>query len=207
MDGSLGTWQAHLAYALVWLSFGALHSLLAHEPLRSRLKRACGAYGRLTYTAIAVVHLVAVAAAGGWLFHSSAWVIWPWPVVGLLMLVHLCGWGLLLMVLRRYETGRLLGTAQLAERARGIEDPSDDEAMLTDGPHAVVRHPLYAAGLLILWGQAFGAFGIATALWGSLYLVVGAALEERRLSLLFGQAYEDYRRAVPPFVPRLRRPH
>ncbi len=204
MDGSLGTWQAHLVYALAWLSFGALHSLLAHEPPRGWLKRVCGVYGRLTYTAIAVLHLAAVAAVGAWLFRSVPWTIWPWPLVGLFVLVHLCGWVFLLTVLRRYEAGRLLGTAQLAESRRGIADPSDDEALMTAGPHAVVRHPLYAAGLLILWGQALGGFGIATALWGSLYLVVGARLEERRLSVIFGQAYNDYRRAVPAFVPRLR---
>ena len=205
MLDSLGTWQAHLVYALAWLSFGALHSLLAHEPLRSRLKRACGVYARLTYTAIAVVHLVAVSAAGVWLFRSFPWTIWPWPIVALLVAVHLCGWALLFAVLRRYEAGRLLGTAQLAERRHGVADPADDEALMTSGPHAVVRHPLYAAGLLILWGQALGAHGIATALWGSLYLVVGARLEERRLSIVFGQAYDDYRRAVPAFVPKWRR--
>ena len=202
MDGSLGIWQAHLAYALAWLSFGVLHSLLAHEPLRSRLKRACGVYARLAYTIIAVVHLIAVAAVGFWVFQSSAWTLWPWPVVVLLAVIHLCGWGLLFAVLRRYDAGRLLGTTQLAERKHGIMEPADEEPLMTSGPHAVVRHPLYAAGLLILWGQAFGAHGIATALWGSLYLIVGARLEERRLSAVFGQSYEDYRRAVPAFVPK-----
>ena len=205
MDGSLGTWQAHLVYALAWLSFGVLHSLLAHEPLRGRLKLICGIYGRLTYTAIAVVHLIAVAAAGIWLFRSSPWIIWPWPLVALLVMVHFCGWVLLFAVLRRYEAGRLLGTSQLVEHRRGVADPADDEALMTSGPHAVVRHPLYAAGLLILWGQAFGAHGIATALWGSLYMVVGARLEERRLSTAFGRAYDDYRRAVPAFAPKWRR--
>ena len=45
------------------------------------------------------------------------------------------------------------------------------------------------------------ALGLATAVWGSAYLVIGTAFEERKLRRLYGQAYEDYRARVPAFVP------
>jgi len=53
--------------------------------------------------------------------------------------------------------------------------------------HRFVRHPLYSAAFLILWG--------------SVYLVVGSHFEERFLERLYGDAYADYRRRVPAFVP------
>ena len=42
------------------------------------------------------------------------------------------------------------------------------------------------------WSAYFG---------GSLYLVVGAAFEERGLLRLYGADYADYRRRVPAFIP------
>ena len=75
--------------------------------------------------------------------------------------------------------------------------------MHTDGLHARMRHPLYTAGLLILWGLASSEAGLATAVWGTLYFLIGARCEERRLITLFGDAYRDYRQRVPAFLPRL----
>lgn len=205
MDGDLGGWQVHAAYAAAWASFGALHSLLAHEPWRTRLKQACGAQARLVYNAIALVHLGLVYAAGAWLFRGLPAIMWPTPVVAALTAVHVAGWVLLVVAVRGYEPNRLIGVTQLSEGRRGVTAPADDEPLRTDGLHDRLRHPLYAAGLLILWGQALGGWGLATAVWGSLYLVIGARLEERRLSALWGKAYDDYRARVPAFLPRLGR--
>lgn len=108
--------------------------------------------------------------------------------------VHGAGWVVLVASARFYDLGRLAGLAQW----RG---DSEDEGLRTDGPHAWVRHPLYAGGYLILWGAAGTPLGLATALWGSLYLAAGTWLEERKLLRLYGPAYAEYRRRVPALVP------
>lgn len=44
-------------------------------------------------------------------------------------------------------------------------------------------------------------FVFATARWGSLNLLIGERLEERRLVALYGDAYRTYSERVATFVP------
>ena len=190
---------AHLLYALAWLSFAAGHSALAHAPLRDWAKRRLGRWFRLSYNLFATVHIAAVWLVGVWLFRGIPTAAQPAAVDGGLLAVQIVGWAVLLVGLRGYDLGRFSGLTQLRDRAGA--DPADDEPLRTDGLHRYVRHPIYTGGLLILWGQAWGPMGIATAVWGSLYLVIGARFEEHRLLRLFGPAYAGYRARVPAFVP------
>jgi protein-S-isoprenylcysteine O-methyltransferase Ste14 len=192
--------DAQLIYAVAWLTFGAGHSLLAGETLKRRLHALFGAYYRLSYNLFAVVHLALVWWVGAWAFRgldgsdlgSS---LGPVPIV-----VNLAGWLLMLVGLGGYDLGRLGGTRQIRNHLKGIVEP-DDEPLRLDGLHRYVRHPLYSAGFLILWGRVSDEFGLATAVWGSLYLLIGSGFEERRLLRLYGTAYADYRARVPAFVP------
>ncbi len=106
--------------------------------------------------------------------------------------------GLIILVaaLRHYDLGQFAGTAQ-------IRGPKEDliEPLHLTGLHTYVRHPIYAGATLILWGNAQDDFGLATALFGSVYLVIGTWLEERQLVETYGDAYRDYRRKVPAVVP------
>jgi protein-S-isoprenylcysteine O-methyltransferase Ste14 len=106
----------------------------------------------------------------------------------------------MLIGLRGYDLGRLAGTHQIRVADGGAEDP-EDEPLRVDGLHRYVRHPLYTGGFLILWGRVDGDLELATAIWASLYLVIGSRFEERRLLTLYGAEYADYRRRVPAFFP------
>src|SRR3546814_3776572 len=64
-----------------------------------------------------------------------------------------------------------------------------------------MRHPLYSALFLMLWGLARSPLGLATATWASVYLIVGSRIEEQRLIARYGDAYRTYRRATPAFLP------
>ena len=75
------------------------------------------------------------------------------------------------------------------------------EPLATGGLNAFVRHPLYSGLFLVLWARVSNDLTLATALWGSLYLVIGSRFEERRLLRVYGEAYARYRAAVPAFVP------
>lgn len=79
--------------------------------------------------------------------------------------------------------------------------------LVTDGPYAITRHPIYSGLLLMLFGQAL--------VWGSLLTLLLAVVlsvtlffhtvyEELLFEQHFGSAYRDYCRRVPrlvPFVP------
>jgi protein-S-isoprenylcysteine O-methyltransferase Ste14 len=190
----------HLGYGLAWLSFGAGHSLLAGRRAKDLLHRALGAWYRLAYNLFAVLHLALVWTIGRWLLGDDpAFAMAAW-MQGILLVVHLAGWLLMLVALGGYDLGRLAGSRQIRAQRLGIVEP-EDEALRTDGCHRFVRHPLYTAAFLILWGAVDGPFQLATAAWGSLYLVIGTWLEERRLLQRYGQAYADYRARVPAFIP------
>lgn len=187
---------AHVVYALAWLSFGASHSLLAAGRPHAWLVRRFGRFHRLAFNGIAVVHVAAVWAVG-WagLGDSPAFPL-PTPVVAIMGAVAVLGVVLLVVFLRAYDPGRLTGTAQM--RGRGDDA---DEPLRLDGIHRWVRHPLYAAGFLVLWGRAVDPLGLATAIWASAYLVIGSLFEERKLLARFGAPYAEYRRRVPRFIP------
>ena len=65
-----------------------------------------------------------------------------------------------------------------------------------------VRHPLYTVGLIFIWLLTEMTVNrLALNIGLSLYLVVGALYEERKLVLEFGQAYQEYREQTPMLIP------
>ena len=81
------------------------------------------------------------------------------------------------------------------------------QKLLTEGVYARVRHPRYAQFLLVLLGYAlfanYLALYVVFVLWlGAAYLIV--LFEERELQDRFGEAYAEYARRVPRFVPQWR---
>jgi len=85
-------------------------------------------------------------------------------------------------------------------------DVGEDRKLVTEGPYAFVRHPMYLAylafflGMLLLSGDPlFGGTGMLIIL--SL-MVLRVRYEERLLRDRFGEEYENYRRRVGAFIPR-----
>jgi protein-S-isoprenylcysteine O-methyltransferase Ste14 len=65
-----------------------------------------------------------------------------------------------------------------------------------------MRHPLYTAGLIIIWlAPVMNTNLLALNAGLSIYLVLGAHVEESKLVHEFGETYEDYRRRTPMFIP------
>jgi protein-S-isoprenylcysteine O-methyltransferase Ste14 len=78
------------------------------------------------------------------------------------------------------------------------------EAMLADGPYRRTRNPLYLGTLLHTIGISLlmppsGALLAVVLLW--VFQVRLALAEEPFLAARFGQAYLDYKQAVPRFLP------
>jgi protein-S-isoprenylcysteine O-methyltransferase Ste14 len=76
------------------------------------------------------------------------------------------------------------------------------------GVYARVRHPRYLLYMLMILSMAFltGARAIfLLAFFNILMYQILAPLEERKLLDQYGPQYEDYRRLVPRFLPRLGR--
>jgi protein-S-isoprenylcysteine O-methyltransferase Ste14 len=117
---------------------------------------------------------------------------------GGLVCLAFAGW--LLGRLRRHLTVRtLVGVPEIA--------PGSGGELLTGGVYGKVRHPRYLQMTIALAGYALIAnypavYGALLFWCTGIYLVV--LLEERELRERFGDAYRDYCRRVPRFVPRFR---
>jgi protein-S-isoprenylcysteine O-methyltransferase Ste14 len=79
--------------------------------------------------------------------------------------------------------------------------------LITEGPYSMVRHPLYVFSLI-------GAIGIGLAsenililalmiIFYLLYYPMTIFVEEQKLADKFGQAYFDYIKSTPRFLPKL----
>jgi len=79
--------------------------------------------------------------------------------------------------------------------------------LVTRGPFAVVRHPMYSGLILAALGALLLYFTWTTLYFAcfALLLTVRARREEAALSAEFSEQWQEYCKRVPAFVPRLKR--
>jgi methanethiol S-methyltransferase len=196
-----------IPFLIAFLLWAILHSLTAGAGFK---RLACRWMGdrtfaglyRLLYNMLAaitflpVLYLAAVALPDGDVWRA------PWPVSLLLRLGQLLGLVGLAVSLWQTDLLRFAGLGQALRYLRGAADLNPPPVLVTSGTYALVRHPLYFFSLVVLWfspvltwqGLIFN--GAAT-----LYFWIGSIYEERRLSAIFGPAYQAYRRQVPRLLP------
>ncbi len=85
--------------------------------------------------------------------------------------------------------------------SRGFEKPP--ERLVTDGPYAYSRNPMYLGHLLFMAGLVLTtrsplALVLAARQWQR--FSERARVDEERLEPLFGDEYRDYRARVPPWL-------
>ena len=99
----------------------------------------------------------------------------------------------------------ILGLSLGPELPERVELDWSPKVFLSRGPYAVSRHPMYLAemGLWLGWTVFFGSIPV---LLGCLVMCVGACIvaprEELALELKFGEAYRQYKAAVPRWLGR-----
>ncbi len=188
---------------LAVVAYGGLHSWLASLGLKRRVSQRFGQSAervyRLVYNLIAVLTLLPVLVLPVALVDVELYRIpLPW------MVLCLAGQALAVVVLLAgvLQTGVMsfIGVCQLV-RCEGDEPPK----LVVTGLYRWMRHPLYSAGLLFIWLMPVMTWNLlALDLGISLYVALGATLEERKLLVEFGPAYADYKSKTPMFVPGLK---
>jgi protein-S-isoprenylcysteine O-methyltransferase Ste14 len=79
--------------------------------------------------------------------------------------------------------------------------------LVTSGPYAYIRHPMYLAVILVGWGGLllFRTWSMLIFAVIMLGLIVRAGKEEDALARVFGRQWDVYRRHVPGWIPSLDR--
>lgn len=197
MDSS--TLVPFVATLVAMVLYGALHSWLASTSAKQAVGRALGPLvdrwyrlvfnivGGLTFLPVLVIPLLWPG--------RPLYAIQPpllWLTLGLQMLAIV----LLLVGLEQTGAAGFLGLSQMTG---GDDKPS---RLVVSGLYRYVRHPLYTAGLLFIWGWPRMTTSLLALNVGlTLYLYIGSLYEERKLVAEFGEAYQRYQQHVPRLIP------
>lgn len=202
MLSRISTTTAPLLVFLAVLLYGLVHSWLASLTLKALVRRLSShltdRFYRLAYNLFALLSLAPVLALPFLLPDRRIYTI---PNPWLAFTLALQGLALGLLGIGLLETGvwSFLGVRQLTN-----PKPEHSEQLVTRGLYSWVRHPLYAAGLAFIWLTPVMTWNILALNIGlTLYLLIGAALEERKLLYEFGEAYARYRKRTPMLIPSI----
>jgi protein-S-isoprenylcysteine O-methyltransferase Ste14 len=94
-----------------------------------------------------------------------------------------------------------------SRRGRGTPFPLDaPRRLVTTGLYRVVRNPIMAGELAVIWGEALLFASLAILLYATIVTLAGhlvvTYIEEPELRERFGEQYDEYCRHVPRWLPR-----
>lgn len=191
---------------VIWLIFavvlwGVIHSIMASLGFKSLLQRTFGdsvmKFYRLFYNAFSVLSFapilyLMIVLPNRDLYQVPA----PWSYL------MLAGQGisviLLFVAVLQTDTLSFVGLRQ-------IFSDNKSEGLIVNGFYRFVRHPLYTFGLLILWltpNMSVNSLIVYISL--TIYILVGAYFEERKLLREFGQEYAGYQQSTPMLIPGMK---
>jgi len=140
--------------------------------------------------------VVSLATATPWVLKPvtrSAWVAWPAAAI-----VAACFWATRICWRTMGKSWRM-----------GI-DPAERTAVVTGGPFARVRHPIYALSQAMMLTTVIAVPSPLMFVTGATHLLLlqwEARREEAYMAEVHGQDYVNYASRIGRFVPRLRFPH
>lgn len=180
-------------------AYSVLHSILAAPRAKDLAARRFGealvyrTY-RLFFNLVGVATLFPILVLVLWLPDRLLYVVPPFvgsvftvgQIIGILIIVDSLG---------RSDFLDFAGLRQLAHKKK-------TPLLVTNGVYRFIRHPLYTGSMLVLWllprtTLNWFAFNLGI----SLYFIIGATFEERKLERFFGKTYADYKASTPAFLP------
>lgn len=178
--------------------WGVIHSFLASHFAKDMIPAKIGDMNlyRLGYNIFAVISFAPILYLMSTLPNKPVYqMASPWNLLmfgGQLLCVLF-----LLIALLQTDTLSFMGLRQLFEK-------ESTGALVTRGLYHVVRHPLYTFSLLFIWLTPTVTQNSLTVYMGAtIYTLVGAYFEEKKLLRDFGEAYAEYKRRTPMLIPGL----
>lgn len=182
--------------------WGVAHSVMASHFFKDMVRGMVGAGGmrlyRLGYNVFSTVSFAPILYLAWTLPNQPLYNVpapWSYLMVGGQAL------SLLLLFAAFLQTDALsfVGLSQLFGVGEQAPGP-----LVTRGLYRVVRHPLYTFSLLFLWlSPNVSQNSLTLYIGATLYILIGAYFEERKLLRDFGEAYAEYKRNTPMLIPGL----
>ncbi len=183
-------------FILYFLVFAIIHSALATDYIKNKARRLLGEryrFYRIIYTLISIPAFAP--AFFVWIKYSGStppvYSIpdWAYPLI---IIVRVLALGIFAYALFQTDFSVFIG----------IKQTHGKTVLVTGGAYGIVRHPLYASGILLLITKMeMNQLDLIAVLLVSIYFIFGAYIEERRLLSVFGDEYRKYREQVSMFIP------
>lgn len=191
--------------SLATLAYAAIHSWTATLGMKAWAQRRFGLaadrWYRLAYNIFAGISFLPILALLVILPDTQLYMI-PFPWVILTSIGQLLAVWIIILGIWQADAGSFLGLRQIS----GKSEPTQTSELIISGLYRWVRHPLYTGGLLLIWLTPVLSVNLLTLfICLSIYLVVGAHFEEKRLVHEFGDAYRKYQSQVPMLLPNFRK--
>ena len=198
-----------ISTVLLW---GFIHSLFASQQVKEAVLGWFGEnfvrFYRMAYNLLAGVSFLPILLIAAVIPDRKLY-IFPLPWSALLVIGELLAVVVLVVGFRQTDTWEFLGLRQLVRTATSKQPDGPVETvrghLVTTGLYRHVRHPLYTAGLVFIWLMPLMTVNVlAINIALTVYVVVGANLEEHKLRHEFGREYADYAAVTPMFIPFLK---
>lgn len=191
--------QSYFILVLLWILFGYLHSFLASDFFKMKMQRLLKSrfkYYRIAYSFFALASLIVVV-----VYHINMTSVYLWQpsivenIIGLVFMIT--GLAFMLSFTKKFFFD--LSGADVFLKIKNESIP-----LLQESLYRFVRHPLYAATLLFIWGIFIYRpllSNLISCLCITLYTRIGIYFEEKKLVQQFGESYVSYRRSTPMILP------
>lgn len=181
--------------------WGIVHSMMASLGFKNLLRRTFGSgfmrIYRLSYNIFSVISFAPILYLMVALPNRSLYQV-PAPWSYLLLAGQGISAILLFVTVLQTDTLSFVGLRQLFEEEKSGK-------LVKSGFYRFMRHPLYTFGLLILWlSPSVTVNSFIVYISSTIYILVGAYFEERKLLREFGQEYADYKSVTPMIIPGLK---
>ncbi|UCD00713.1 MAG: isoprenylcysteine carboxylmethyltransferase family protein [Promethearchaeota archaeon] len=125
------------------------------------------------------------------------------PIINLsILLVHL------LISLPFIIIGAWFGIGSVKETTLKVAETHRAEKIVSTGLYSVIRHPQYFGGILAHIGISIILSSLLSLITTPMVILLNYLIswkEEKELVKEFGKDYEDYKKKVPMFIPKLRK--
>ncbi|MCP4291484.1 MAG: hypothetical protein GY780_06585 [bacterium] len=185
--------------AATWSFFHSFFITHFWQKLQHRKWPSLGPYSRLIYVIFSSVSLLGVF---GWWRTLPQALLWNWP--GPWQYLRLAGIlsAMVFFVLgaAAYDNRAFLGLRQLANHLRGIDGGQPEFSR--KGVLARVRHPWYTGTILFfVFAMPVTDVNLVWRLVFIAYTLIGTEIEEKKLSVEWGDQYVQYKKEVGRFLP------
>jgi len=196
----MATYTDYGILTVYWILFCVIHHITAMEKCKNMFQSKMGSgfqYYRLIYSLLAFGTLIFVLR-----FQFSI------NSVGLSIPVRIKYFiGLPFGILGTFLMGVSISKYFIKLSGISVFYPEKQPASLElYGIHKYIRHPLYLGTLLSIW-SLFLFFPLLSnflsCLFITLYVLIGIRSEEKKLSIQFGEVYDNYKQSTPKLIPNI----